>query len=63
MKIAASTLYTTPGRMAANKSGSKEKELQLPISRIRTIMKSSPDVENIGQGALYLVTRATVSVP
>lgn len=53
-------MYVRQERMAANKSGSKEKELQLPISRIRTIMKSSPDVENIGQGALYLVTRATV---
>uniref|UniRef100_A0A1B6LUM2 Chromatin accessibility complex protein 1 n=1 Tax=Graphocephala atropunctata TaxID=36148 RepID=A0A1B6LUM2_9HEMI len=38
---------------------SKSKELQLPISRIRTIMKSSPDVENISQDALYLITRAT----
>ncbi|XP_046673419.1 chromatin accessibility complex protein 1 [Homalodisca vitripennis] len=38
---------------------SKSKELQLPVSRIRTIMKSSPDVENIGQDALHLVTKAT----
>lgn len=37
------------------------KELQLPVSRVRTIMKSSPDVENIGQDALHLVTKATVS--
>lgn len=40
---------------------SKGRELQLPISRVRTIMKSSPDVENIGQDALHLVTKATVS--
>lgn len=35
-------------------------DLVLPISRVRTIMKSSPDVENISQDALYVVTAATV---
>lgn len=35
-------------------------ELTLPISRVRTIMKSSPDVENITQDALFAVTAATV---
>lgn len=34
--------------------------LQLPISRIRTIMKSSPDVENIGQDSLFLIAKAAV---
>ncbi|XP_054268760.1 chromatin accessibility complex protein 1 [Macrosteles quadrilineatus] len=35
------------------------KDLQLPVTRVKLIMKSSPDVENIGQDALHLVTRAT----
>lgn len=48
--------------MSGNKSPTKSKETQLPIYRIRTIMKSSPDVENIGQDSLFLVTRATVSI-
>lgn len=44
-----------------NPSTPKVKELQFPFSRIKTIMKSSPDVENVGQDALHLVTKATVS--
>lgn len=35
------------------------KELRLPISRVKTIMKSSPYVDTIGQDGLYLVTKAT----
>lgn len=46
--------------MALNRSPvSKTKELSLPMSRVKTIMKSSPEVENISQESLYLVTRAT----
>uniref|UniRef100_A0A1B6CHG3 Chromatin accessibility complex protein 1 n=1 Tax=Clastoptera arizonana TaxID=38151 RepID=A0A1B6CHG3_9HEMI len=37
----------------------KTTELQLPIKRVKTIMRSSPDVVNIGQDALQVVTRAT----
>lgn len=37
------------------------KELRLPISRVKTIMKSSPQVEAIGQDCLFLVAKATVS--
>jgi len=33
--------------------------LILPLARIKTIMKSSPDVENISSDALYHVTKAT----
>jgi len=33
--------------------------LVLPVSRIRTIMKSSPDVPNIGQDAIAAMTKAT----
>ncbi|XP_058797874.1 chromatin accessibility complex 16kD protein [Phymastichus coffea] len=35
------------------------KELRLPISRVKTIMKSSPQVEAIGQDCLFLVAKAT----
>ncbi|XP_075237243.1 chromatin accessibility complex 16kD protein-like [Lycorma delicatula] len=45
--------------MSGNKSPVKSRDTQLPMYRVRTIMKSSPDVENIGQDSLYLVTRAT----
>ena len=55
--------------MAADQESSQEGDLQpqisnaerlLPVSRVRTIMKSSPDVENISQDALVAVTAATV---
>ncbi|XP_061677017.1 chromatin accessibility complex protein 1 [Syngnathoides biaculeatus] len=36
-----------------------KKVLSLPISRVRLIMKSSPDVSNINQEALFLTTKAT----
>lgn len=39
-----------------------KKESLLPISRIRIIMKSSPDTENIGQDSLFLVARSTVCI-
>ncbi|XP_065222788.1 chromatin accessibility complex protein 1 [Planococcus citri] len=42
----------------ANGSSAKKESL-LPISRIRIIMKSSPDTENIGQDSLFLVARST----
>lgn len=47
--------------MAAQGLPSKMKELRLPISRVKTIMKSSPYVDTVGQDGLYLVTKATVS--
>ena len=34
----------------------------LPISRVKTIMKSSPDVSAISQDALYLIAKATVCI-
>ncbi|XP_050520290.1 chromatin accessibility complex protein 1 isoform X2 [Daktulosphaira vitifoliae] len=33
--------------------------MHLPISRVRTIMKSTPDIENIGLPSLHVVTKAT----
>lgn len=44
---------------------SKSKDItnsNLPLSRIRVIMKSLPDVKNITPEALHLVTKATVIV-
>ncbi|XP_076656608.1 chromatin accessibility complex protein 1 [Halictus rubicundus] len=45
--------------MSAQGSPVKIKELRLPMSRVKTIMKSSPYVDTIGQDGLYLVTKAT----
>ncbi|XP_004209074.1 chromatin accessibility complex protein 1 isoform X1 [Hydra vulgaris] len=33
--------------------------LQLPLARVKTIMKTSPDLLNVSQEAYFLVTRAT----
>ena len=33
----------------------------LPLARVKTIMKSSPEVETVTQESLFLITRATVS--
>jgi len=44
-----------------NVSGSSDVgTLQLPISRIKTIMKSSPEVSAIGTESLFLIAKATV---
>ena len=48
----------------ADKSSSDNgaaKLTHLPIARIKTIMKSSPDLPNCSQESVFLVTRATVS--
>ncbi|XP_032675837.1 chromatin accessibility complex 16kD protein-like [Odontomachus brunneus] len=45
--------------MSTQTSPTKIKELRLPISRVKTIMKSSPYVDTVGQDGLYLVTKAT----
>ncbi|XP_028317025.1 chromatin accessibility complex protein 1 [Gouania willdenowi] len=37
----------------------RKKTISLPISRVRLIMKSSPDVSSINQDALFLTTKAT----
>ncbi|XP_050346108.1 chromatin accessibility complex 16kD protein [Nymphalis io] len=36
-----------------------EKDLHLPLSRVKTIMKSSPEVDAVGPEPLYLVTKVT----
>ncbi|XP_043261500.1 chromatin accessibility complex 16kD protein-like [Colletes gigas] len=45
--------------MTTQRSPAKLKELRLPMSRVKTIMKSSPYVDTIGQDGLFLVTKAT----
>ncbi|KAG5264997.1 hypothetical protein AALO_G00260320 [Alosa alosa] len=42
------------GKVAPN-----SKNVSLPMSRVKLIMKSSPDVSNINQEALFLTTKAT----
>lgn len=43
-----------------DQTSSSKKSISLPISRVRLIMKSSPDVSSINQDALFLTTKATV---
>ncbi|XP_065562983.1 chromatin accessibility complex protein 1-like [Artemia franciscana] len=33
-------------------------QIQIPISKVRTIMKACPEVENLGQDALFLAAKA-----
>ncbi|XP_059206456.1 chromatin accessibility complex protein 1 [Centropristis striata] len=40
-------------------TSTNKKAISLPISRVRLIMKSSPDVSSINQDALFLTTKAT----
>lgn len=41
-------------------AGASRRELNaLPPARVKTIMKSSPDVETVSQESLFLITRAT----
>ncbi|KAI3358065.1 hypothetical protein L3Q82_003075 [Scortum barcoo] len=42
-----------------DQTSSSKKTISLPISRVRLIMKSSPDVSSINQDALFLTTKAT----
>ncbi|KAG9279808.1 chromatin accessibility complex protein 1 isoform X2 [Astyanax mexicanus] len=39
--------------------GVNNKTISLPVSRVKLIMKSSPDVSCINQDALFLTTKAT----
>ncbi|XP_073319289.1 chromatin accessibility complex protein 1 [Pagrus major] len=42
-----------------DQTSTSKKTISLPISRVRLIMKSSPDVSSINQDALFLTTKAT----
>ena len=45
--------------MAENRS--PKGQVSLPLSRVKTIMKSSPEVSNIGQDSLLLIAKSAVS--
>ncbi|NXS58273.1 CHRC1 protein, partial [Brachypteracias leptosomus] len=47
------------GKMAARPSSGENRLVSLPLSRIRVIMKSSPEVSSINQDALFLTAKAT----
>lgn len=48
--------------MADQKSpDSGGKLTQFPSTRVKTIMKSSPDLVNISQDSVFLITKSTVS--
>ncbi|XP_017276039.1 chromatin accessibility complex protein 1 [Kryptolebias marmoratus] len=49
--------HNTPDK--DNQTSEAKKTISLPISRVRLIMKSSPDVSSINQDALFLTTKAT----
>uniref|UniRef100_A0A8C8VEZ2 Chromatin accessibility complex protein 1 n=1 Tax=Pelusios castaneus TaxID=367368 RepID=A0A8C8VEZ2_9SAUR len=44
---------------AARPGGGENRLVSLPLSRIRVIMKSSPEVSSINQDALFLTAKAT----
>ncbi|KAM4549823.1 chromatin accessibility complex protein 1 [Fundulus diaphanus] len=48
---------TNPGK--DSQASEAKKIISLPTSRVRLIMKSSPDVSSINQDALFLTTKAT----
>ncbi|TRZ02099.1 hypothetical protein DNTS_004793 [Danionella cerebrum] len=47
------------GNMEEKVDQANNKTVSLPLSRVRLIMKSSPDVSSINQDALYLTAKAT----
>merc|ERR1711935_174091 len=47
-------LYQFKKEIMANRGGAN-----LPLARVKTIMKSSPEVETVTQESLFLITRAT----
>jgi len=49
----------TPQTPNLNTSSNFRKDTNLPLAKVRTIMKSSPDVENVSQESLFLITKAT----
>ena len=49
-----SALKSVSNTPVATSSPLRSKDVLLPLARVKTIMKSSPDVENIGQESLFL---------
>jgi len=52
-------LFVTAGRGRMDAENFKRRPNELSLSRVKTIMKSSPDAENVSQESVYLVTKAT----
>ena len=52
-----SALKAVSNTPVATNSPLRSKDVLLPLARVKTIMKSSPDVDNIGQESLFLVTK------
>ena len=50
-------LKSVANTAVATSSPLRSKDVLLPLARVKTIMKSSPDVENIGQESLFLITK------
>ncbi|CAM4494159.1 unnamed protein product [Lepidochelys olivacea] len=46
-------------RLSGGGCGGENRLVSLPLSRIRVIMKSSPEVSSINQDALFLTAKAT----
>jgi histone H3/H4 len=46
-------------KLKDSRSGHRSKQLHFPLSRVRTIMKCAPDISNINQECVYVMTRAT----
>lgn len=44
----------------ADKTEGDGKLVYLPLSRIKTIMKSSPEMSHAGQESIFMVAKATV---
>ena len=61
LKVAELSSSTATATVAAN-SPLRSKDVLLPLNRVRTIMKSSPDVEAIGQESLFLITKVNQPV-
>ncbi len=57
--VSSSAMATSsPGGSSSSKGG-PARDVSLPMSRVKTIMKSSPDVETVSQESLFLITKAT----
>ena len=53
---------TTLDQSITHSQGEKEIQPIVPMSRVKTIMKSSPEVTNINSETLYIVCKATVII-
>lgn len=54
------SMSTENSNMAGKMEG-EGKLVNLPLARIKTIMKSSPDMSHAGQESIFMVAKATVS--